>query len=203
MPVTEQATVYIVDDDDGVREALFWSLRQAGFSVQAFPSGESFLQSPRSEGPACLVLDLRMQGMDGLELQQALAQGGAQIPIIFISGYGDIPTSVQAMKAGALDFVEKPLSIEALIARIREALAEDKSRRRQYALNQEVCARYRSLTAREREVMSMVIAGRSNKEIARSLEISRRTVENHRARVMATMQAENVAQLCQMAALCP
>jgi RNA polymerase sigma factor (sigma-70 family) len=144
-----------------------------------------------------------MQGMDGLELQQALAQGGAQIPIIFISGYGDIPTSVQAMKAGALDFVEKPLSIEALIARIREALAEDESRRRQYALNQEVCARYRSLTAREREVMSMVIAGRSNKEIARSLEISRRTVENHRARVMATMQAENVAQLCQMAALCP
>jgi len=200
--VSESPTVYLVDDDEAVRGALVWSLKEAGLKVQAFASGEELLAANLGERPGCLVLDLRMPGMSGLDLQEALQQRGSHIPIIFISGHGDIPSSVRAIKAGAMDFVEKPLSRDALVERIREAFSIDEERRQQRATETEIVGRYRRLTAREREVMALVTSGLSNKEIARKLLISPRTVENHRARVMATMLADSLAQLCHMAGIC-
>lgn len=200
---TDAPTVFVVDDDDAVRCALVWSLREAGFRVEAFGSAEELLAADPGDRPGCLVLDYSMPGMNGLDLQERLRERRQQIPIIFISGHGDIPTSVRAIKAGAMDFVEKPLSREVLIERIREAIALDRERRRQRAMDGEIVERYRRLTAREREVMALVTAGLSNKAIARQLQISPRTVENHRARVMSTMVADSVAQLCRMAGVCP
>ncbi len=200
--MSEEPTVFIVDDDAGMREALDWTLRTEGLSVQSFASAEAFLESARGERPGCLVLDVRMQGMSGLDLQAALTAHGFDIPIIFISGHGDIPTTVKAIKAGALDFVEKPLSREVLIERIHEAFREDETRRRHRALRTEVQGRYATLTVREREVMELVTTGLSNKEMARMLSISPRTIENHRARVMTAMQADSVAELCDLARLC-
>lgn len=200
--MSESPTVFVVDDDEAVLGALVWSLKEAGLKVQGFASGEEALAANLGERPGCLVLDLRMPGMSGLELQEALQERGSQTPIIFISGHGDIPSSVRAIKAGAIDFVEKPLSRDALVQRIREAFAVDGERRRQRAMETEIVGRYRRLTAREREVMTLVTSGLSNKEIARQLQISPRTVENHRARVMATMLADSLAQLCQMAGIC-
>ncbi len=200
--MSESPTVFLVDDDEAVRGALVWSLKEAGLRVQGFASAEELLAANLGERPGCLVLDLRMPGMSGLDLQEALRECGNQIPIIFISGHGDIASSVRAIKAGAMDFVEKPLSRDALVERIREAFALDEERRRQRATESEIVGRYRRLTAREREVMALVTSGLSNKEIARQLQISPRTVENHRARVMATMLADSLAQLCQMAGIC-
>ena len=200
--VSEQPTVFIVDDDAGVREALDWSLRKEGLRVQSFASAEAFLESARSERPGCLLLDVRMQGMSGLDLQETLRAYCCEMPIIFISGHGDVPTTVKAMKAGAVDFVEKPVSLETLIERIREAFKEDERRRRQRALRATIYDRYRTLSLREREVMDLVTKGLPNKEIARVLAISPRTVENHRARVMAAMQANSIPELCDMARLC-
>ena len=200
--MSESPTVFLVDDDEAVRGALVWSLKEAGLKVQGFASGEEVLAANLGDRPGCLVLDLRMPGMSGLDLQEALREHGSQIPIIFISGHGDIPSSVRAIKAGAMDFVEKPLSRDTLVARIREAFAVDEERRHQRAMESEIVGRYRRLTVREREVMALVTSGLSNKEIARQLQISPRTVENHRARVMATMLADSVAQLCHMAGIC-
>lgn len=200
--MSESPTVFLVDDDEAVRGALVWSLKEAGLKVQAFASGEDLLAANAGERPGCLVLDLRMPGMSGLDLQEALRARGSQMPIIFITGHGDIPSSVRAIKAGAIDFVEKPLSREALISRIREAFEVDAQRRLHRAMESEIVGRYRRLTAREREVMTLVTSGLSNKEIARQLQISPRTVENHRARVMATMLADSLAQLCHMAGIC-
>ena len=200
--MSESPTVFLVDDDEAVRRALVWSLKEAGLNVQGFASGEEVLAANLGDRPGCLVLDLRMPGMSGLDLQDALREDGSQIPIIFISGHGDIPSSVRAIKAGAMDFVEKPLSRDTLVARIHEAFAVDEERRRQRVMESEIVGRYRRLTVREREVMTLVTSGLSNKEIARQLQISPRTVENHRARVMATMLADSVAQLCHMAGIC-
>jgi RNA polymerase sigma factor (sigma-70 family) len=191
-----------VDDDEGVRGALDWSLRKEGLRVQSFASAEAFLESARSERPGCLLLDVRMQGMSGLDLQETLQAHGSEMPIIFISGYGDVPTTVKAMKAGAVDFVEKPVSLTALIERIREAFKEDEMRRRQRSMRTIILDRYQTLSMREREVMELVTKGLPNKEIARVLAISPRTVENHRARVMAAMQANSIPELCDMARQC-
>lgn len=200
--MSEQPTVFIVDDDEGVRGALNWSLRKEGLRVQSFASAESFLESARSARAGCLLLDVRMQGMSGLDLQETLQARGSEMPIIFISGHGDVPTTVKAMKAGAVDFVEKPISLDVLIERIREAFKEDEMRRRQRALRACIHERYQTLSIREREVMELVTKGLPNKEIARVLAISPRTVENHRARVMAAMQANSIPELCDMARLC-
>ena len=200
--MSEQATVFIVDDDEGMREALDWSLRKEGLRVESFPSAEAFLGAGRAARPGCLVLDVRMQGMSGLDLQEALKAQGCEIPIIFITGHADIPTSVKAIKAGAVDFVEKPVIREVLIERICEAFQKDEMGRRQRAVRAATLARYQTLTARERQVLELVTKGLSNKETARALAISPRTVENHRARIMTAMQADSLVDLCQMTSLC-
>ncbi|WP_295392481.1 response regulator [uncultured Thiodictyon sp.] len=200
--MSEQPTVFVVDDDEGVREAIDWSLRQADLRVESFPSAESFLAAAHGERAGCLVLDISMQGMSGLDLQEELKRHGSELPIIFITGHGDIPTTVKAIKAGALDFVEKPVTRDTLIERIRAAIREDERRRSQRAVGTDIRDRYQLLTTREREVMELVTKGLSNKEIARLLEISPRTVENHRARVMKAMEADSLATLCNMANLC-
>lgn len=200
--MNKKSTIFLVDDDSAVRNALTTALDLAGYDVQAFASAESVFEGCRLNRPACLVLDLRMPGMDGLSLQQALKQEGYEFPVIFISGYGTIPATVKAVQEGALDFLEKPLSINALIARIEDAIAEDRRRRRHEAGTRSVRERFAQLTPREREVMRLATDGLSNKEIARALDISPRTVENHRARVMEKMKAGNIADLCQMASLC-
>lgn len=198
----EQPTVFIVDDDDGVREAMDWSLRQEGFSVQSFSSAETFLAAAHPECKGCLILDLRMQGMNGLDLQEFLKAHGCEIPIIFVTGHGDIPSSVKAIKAGAVDFVEKPLSRERLIEQIGAALREDERRRAERSARSAIRGRHQRLTGREREIMGLVVTGLSSKEIARKLAISPRTVENHRARIMAAMQADSIAELCNLARQC-
>jgi RNA polymerase sigma factor (sigma-70 family) len=194
--------VYVVDDDAAMRDAMTQMLELAGFLVLAFASARDFLAAFAAGERGCLVLDQRMPDMTGLELQQELIQRGLSLPIIFLSGYGDIPTTVRAVKGGAIDFLEKPVAKETLIERITQALDYE---RQQHALSleaQEIRRRYHELTPREREVFQLATSGHANKEIARQLDISPRTVENHRARVMEKMRADNIATLCNMAAIC-
>jgi RNA polymerase sigma factor (sigma-70 family) len=200
--VTAAQTVYLVDDDAAMRESMALMLQQAGLRVRTFVSARDFLDAYAATEPGCLVLDLRMPGMTGLELQEALRGMAATLPILFLSGYGDIPSTVRAIKGGAVDFLEKPVAAETLIARVRHALAEERRQRALRAEEQMIRHSYASLSPREREVMVLATKGLPNKEIARHLEISPRTVENHRARIMGKMQAENIAELCRMAAVC-
>lgn len=200
--MNKKSMIFLVDDDSGVRNALTMALELAGYDVQAYASAESVFETCRATRPACMVLDLRMPGMDGLSLQQALKKEGYEFPVIFISGCGTIPATVKAVQEGALDFLEKPLSTDALIARIEQAIVADRRRRRQEAQTRGVRECFAQLTPREREVMRLATDGLSNKEIARVLDISPRTVENHRARVMEKMKAGNIADLCQKATAC-
>lgn len=198
----ETQTVFLVDDDADMRESLSLLLGSGGLRVRAFASARAFLEGCSPEEPGCLVLDLRMPDMNGLELQSELLRGGYSLPVIFLSGYGDVPTTVRAVKDGAVDFLEKPVPPAVLTARVREALAEDHRRRGAAIERRAVLARYADLTGREQEVMVLVTKGLSNKEIAGYLGISARTVENHRAQVMRKMDAERVADLCHMASIC-
>ena len=195
-------TVYLVDDDQPLRESLAMMLGTAGFTVRAFASGREFLDGCPPGARGCLVLDLRMPGMNGLELQRALVERGDSLPVIFLSAFGDVPTTVRAVKTGAVDFLEKPVPPEVLVARIREAIEQDRRESAAAELRARARTHYESLTPREREVMVLVTKGLANKEIAGHLGISPRTVENHRARVMEKMDAENIAELCSLAALC-
>lgn len=190
----------LLDDDPGVRRSLSLALSLAGYEVEAYATAEDLLRGLDPAQPGCLVLDLRMPGMGGLEVQQALSARGCLLPIIFMSAFGDIPTTVRALKAGAVDFLEKPFSTDNLVARIDEAIETDRQQRAQEALRQTILDRVKQLTGREREVMQLVTAGLSNKDIARQLDISPRTVEKYRARVMEKMHADSIADLCQMAA---
>lgn len=193
--MTGAAKVYIVDDDRAVRESLSLILRVAGWAVESYPSAEAFLQGYKDDQPACLLLDVRMPGMSGLELQQHLAGGGVTLPIIFISGHADVPTSVSAMRGGAVDFLEKPFRRDQLLERIREALERAAQLHTERAERRHVLERLARLTPREREVMSLVIAGRSNKEIGRLLGTSHRTVDVQRARVMEKMETGTPQEL--------
>lgn len=188
-------TVFVVDDDQAVRQSLEMLLRSVGMSAATFASAEEFLEAYDSNAPGCLVLDVRMPGTSGLELQKKLKDRGCLIPVIVITGHGDVPVAVSAMKEGALDFIQKPFSKQLLLERIKDALAEDVRLREQNANQRRIESRVGSLTAREKEVMQLVAAGLSNKQMAVRLGVSQKTVEVHRAHVMHKMQVDSLAQL--------
>lgn len=190
--------VFVVDDDQGVRESVKILLRSIGVAAETFSSGDDFLGKYDPNRPGCIVLDVRMPGMSGLELQERLVSMGCTLPIIFVTAHGDVPMAVEAVKAGALDFVQKPFRDQELIDKIQEAFAENERIRKKLQDLGRINERIASLTPREREVMDMVVDGKANKVIAIDLGLSQRTVEIHRARVMSKMEAESVSQLVQL-----
>ena len=193
-------TVYLVDDDPGVRKALSRVLREDGFGVEAFESAEAFIERPGDGRGGCLVLDVSLPGLDGLELQRRLAEAGQALPIVFVSGHGDIPMSVKAIKAGATDFLTKPIEAKALLAAVRAAIDQHRAARAVQAEAAKLRERLASLTPREREVLAALVAGRLNKQIASDLGVVEQTVKFHRARIMERMQARTVAELMHFAA---
>src|SRR5262245_295643 len=194
-----QAMVFVIDDDAAIREALQSLLRSVGLSVATFASAREFLTSQRPEVPACLVLDVRLPGLSGLDLQRELAAVEIDLPIIFITGHGDIPMTVQAMKAGAVEFLTKPFRDQDLLDAIAQALERDRGARARRAGLAELRERYEQLTPREREVMDLVVSGLLNKQIAAALGVSEITIKVHRGQVMQKMGAESVADLVRMA----
>ena len=193
------ALVFVVDDDASLRASLQDLLESVGLQVVACASAQEFLRRPRPEGPSCLVLDVRLPGLSGLELQRWLAAGDLTIPIIFITGHGDIPMSVQAMKAGAVEFLPKPFRDQDLLDAIHQALARDRQARAQRAQREALRRRFDTLTPRQREVMACMVAGRLNKQIAGELGTSEATVKTHRQQVMAKMRAKSLADLIRIA----
>jgi len=194
------ATVFVVDDDEAVRRFLCGLIGSVGLRAEAYASAQDFLDAYQSGRPGCLLLDIRMPGMSGLELQRELAERAFGLPVIILTGHGNVQVAVHAMKAGAVDFIEKPFNNELLLDRIQKAVAKslraDSNRVRQ----DEISDRIRRLTARERQVLDLVVAGQTNKGIARDLDISERTVEIHRAKVMEKMRAKSLANLVKMVA---
>jgi two-component system, LuxR family, response regulator FixJ len=191
-------TVFIVDDDNGVRSSIRVLMKSVGLPATPFASAKEFLEAYHPNQPGCLVLDIRMPGMSGLELQEALNEKGAVIPVIFITGHGDIPMAVEAMRHGAFDFLQKPFRDQDLIDRIQQALARDKETRESLREHGRTRARINSLTPREKEVLELLTSGKANKMMAQDLGLSQRTVEIHRAHVMEKMGAKSVAQLVRM-----
>ncbi len=184
-------TVHVVDDDEALRDSLRWLLESAGHRVATYASAESFLAEDAAEQGGCLLLDIRMPGMSGLELQDELRRRGCAIPIVFITGHGDVPMAVNAVKKGALEFIEKPFNDQALLVLVDNALAIDAETRRK-------AARFKKLTQREREVMERIVAGKRNQDIAAELSISIKTVEAHRAAVMWKMRVDSLAALVKL-----
>lgn len=196
-------TVFLVDDDDGFRGGLEFLVKSAGFPVQGFRSAQAFLDCYDPSMRGCLLLDVRMPGMSGLELQEHLRARRIALPVIIVTAYANVPMAVRALQAGAFDFIEKPFDGAALLKRIRHALAHDEQVRVDEEQSRRVQARLASLTPREREVMDLVVDGLLNKQVAAELGISMKTVENHRARVMEKMQAESLAELVRMVLSAP
>jgi FixJ family two-component response regulator len=195
-------TVFVVDDDAALREALVQLLDAAGLQAEGYADGKAFLAAFQDDRPGCVLLDVAMPGMTGLEVQAELKRRGTQTPIVFLTGHGDIPMAVRAVQSGAVDFLEKPMTGGALLERVHRALALDGEARRARTLSREIADRLRRLSPRELEVMAMVVAGSSSKEVARLLRISVRTVEAHRTHVMHKMGAANLAELVALAAHC-
>ena len=195
---TQKPTVFIVDDDAAIRFAMQALMDSVNLDHEIFSSADEFLDRVTEQRPGCLVLDIRMPGLGGLELQEELIKRGNTLPIIFITGHGDVPMAVEAMQKGAVDFIQKPFRDQELLDRIREALATDEERREEQQQHAEVTERLNRLTNREREVFDLVVTGKPNKVIAYELGVSQRTVEIHRARVMEKMQARSLADLVKM-----
>ncbi|KRT54964.1 response regulator transcription factor [endosymbiont of Ridgeia piscesae] len=197
--MSSEPTVFVVDDDQAMRNSLKWLIESVAMKVETFASANAFIESYYPGRSGCLLLDVRMPGMSGLELQEYLQRNSIPIPVIIITGHGDVPMAVRAMKAGAIDFIEKPFNDELLLESIRHAIIFDEKQRDIQAQRSEVAARLARLTPREHEVMEMVTIGKANKEIANALGVSAKTVEAHRARVMEKMAARSLAELVRMA----
>ncbi|MDD3355144.1 response regulator transcription factor [Zoogloea sp.] len=195
-PLPEQS-IYVVDDDEPLRDSLVWLLESQGFQVASFASAEDFLKAWRPEFNGCLLLDVRMPGMSGLELHERLRALYSTLPIIFITGHGDVPMAVAALKKGAVDFIEKPFNDTELLKLVTQCLVTERESRVRRRQDAEVARRLDQLTQREREVLDLIIAGKLNKQIADVLGISIKTVEVHRARVMEKMSAQSLAELVQ------
>lgn len=193
-----EPTVFVVDDDEALRQSLTRLMESVGLPVETYPDAEAFLDNYDSARPGCLVLDIRMPGMNGLALQDKLAQGRVRMPVIIISAHGDVDKAVRAMKSGAVDFIKKPYKGELLLERIRQALELDARIRSQEAARAEVGARLALLSPREREVIEMLAAGKTPKQIAFELDLSRKTVDVHRGHIMMKMRAETLVELVEM-----
>jgi FixJ family two-component response regulator len=194
-----ESIVFIIDDDPLYRRSSERLVRSVGFSVQSFESARDFLSSRRPNVPSCLILDVRLPGLSGLDLQRELAEAGIHLPIIFVTGHGDIPMSVQAMKAGAVEFLTKPFRDQVLLDAIRHAIGRDQVARRQRARNADLRRRYESLNPREREVFKCLVSGMLNKQIAVEIGTTERTIKFHRGNIMQKMQVKSLAELVRMA----
>ena len=192
------ACTHIVDDDEAIRDALEWLFKTRGVSCRTWPSGESFLDVWQPDWRGCIVLDIRMQGMSGLECFDTLLARGCQLPVIFITGHGDVPMAVSALKKGAFHFIEKPFNDHDLVDLVEKALAADRDRQRVAASRETIEARLATLTQREREVMELILEGKYNKVIADDLSISMRTVEAHRSRIFDKMDVRSAVELAQL-----
>jgi FixJ family two-component response regulator len=195
----EQPVVFVIDDDESVRDAITDLLRSVGLGVASFRSAQEFLESKRPDAPACIVLDVRLPGTSGLEFQRTLSKSDIALPIIFISGHGDIPMSVRAMKSGAIEFLTKPVPEQELLDAIQTGIERDRARRQDAKAVAEVQERFGSLTPREREVFALVVTGRRNKEIAAQAKLSEMTVKVHRSQIMRKMRAKSLIDLVRMA----
>jgi FixJ family two-component response regulator len=196
--IEDEPIVIVVDDDSSVRRSTERLIRSGGLNVRTFASAGEFLDQPRPEGPACLVLDVRMPGLSGMDLQRELIQAGVHIPIIFVTGHGDIPMTVQAMKAGAVEFLTKPFRSRRLLDAVRAAIERDRLAQKERSETAELRQRYEQLTPREREVMPLVAAGLLNKQVAGELATTERTIKFHRANIMQKMGATSLPDLVRM-----
>ena len=190
-----EPTVYVVDDDSSTRELLAWLMKRNELRVEAFPDARSFIASYASGRPGCLLVDLNMPGMSGLDLQQYLKENGVVLPVIFLSGRADVPKAVRAVREGAIDFIEKPFDYKHVVALVRDCLKRDAEGRDERERRRRHAERLAQLTQREREVLDLVVAGRTNREVAEALDISVKTVEAHRARLMEKLQVDSLAEL--------
>jgi FixJ family two-component response regulator len=197
-PRKHEAVIAIVDDDPSVRRGLERLIRSMGWKTEVFASAQEFLARPTTAGPGCLVLDVQLPGLSGLDLQKQMAEAGLETPIVFLTGHGSIPISVQAMKAGAIEFLTKPVDEQDLLRAIQEAVERDRCSRKQHADTRDLRDRYESLTVREQEVMRQVVFGLLNKQIAAELKITEDTVKFHRGHIMRKMRADSLADLVRM-----
>jgi FixJ family two-component response regulator len=195
----EQPLVFVIDDDASVRDAIADLLRSVGLAVESFGSTQEFLQSKRPDAPGCIVLDVRLPGPSGLEFQRTLSKSNIHLPIIFISGHGDIAMSVRAMKSGAIEFLTKPLPEQELLDAVQTGIERDRARRQEAKVVAELRERFDSLTPREREVLALVVTGRRNKQIAAQAKLSEMTVKVHRSQIMRKMRAKSLVDLVRMA----